>query len=63
MKKTIIPFLATLLVSSSLYAAELDVYGSLNYKLSNDDNASGEAIMKAENNGSKIGVNFSEALV
>ncbi len=63
MKKTIIPFLATLLVSSSLYAAELDVYGSLNYKLSNDDNASGEAIMKAENNGSKIGVNFSETLV
>ena len=63
MKKTIIPFLATLLVSSSLYAAELDVYGSLNYKLSNDDNASGEAIMKADNNGSKIGVNFSEALV
>ena len=42
MKKTIIPILATLLVSSSLAAAELDVYGSLNYKLSNDDNASGE---------------------
>ena len=63
MKKTIIPFLATLLVSSQLAAAELDVYGSLNYMLSNDDNASGEAVMKAENNGSKIGVSVSETLV
>ena len=31
--------------------------------LSNDDNASGEAVMKAENNGSKIGVSVSETLV
>jgi predicted porin len=62
MKKTLIPFLATLLVSSSIAYADVSVYGSLNYMLSNDDNASGEAVMKAQNNGSKIGIDFSESL-
>lgn len=41
-------------------ATELDFYGSLNYKLSNDENSSGNSYMKAENNGSKIGVNINE---
>lgn len=44
-------------------AADLDVYGSINYMLSNDDNASGKAVMKAQNNGSKIGIDLSETLV
>lgn len=41
-------------------ATELDFYGSLNYKLSNDENSSGNSYMKAENNDSKIGVNINE---
>lgn len=41
-------------------ATELDFYGSLNYKLSNDEDSSGNSYMKAENNGSKIGVNINE---
>lgn len=41
-------------------ATELDFYGSLNYKLSNDEDSSGNSYMKAENNGSKIGVNITE---
>ena len=39
-------------------AAEMKVYGSLNYMLSNNENASGVATSKAENNGSAIGVDF-----
>jgi len=39
---------------------KLDFYGSINYKLSNDENSSGNSYMKAENNGSKIGVNITE---
>ena len=39
-------------------AAEMKVYGSLNYMLSNNENASGVATSKAENNGSSIGVDF-----
>jgi len=41
-------------------ATELDFYGSLNYKLSNDEDSLGNSYMKAENNGSKIGVNINE---
>jgi predicted porin len=39
-------------------AAEMKVYGSVNYMLSNNENASGVATSKAENNGSAIGVDF-----
>ena len=39
-------------------AAEMKVYGSLNYMLSNNENASGVATAKAENNGSAIGVDL-----
>ena len=39
-------------------AAEMKVYGSLNYMLSNNENASGVATSKAENNGSAIGVDL-----
>ena len=43
-------------------AAEMKVYGSLNYMISNNENASGVATSKAENNGSAIGVDFSSNL-
>ena len=39
-------------------ATEMKVYGSLNYMVSNNENASGVATAKAENNGSSIGVDF-----
>ena len=43
-------------------AAEMNVYGSLNYMVSNNENASGVATSKAENNGSSIGVDFTSNL-
>ena len=43
-------------------AAEMKVYGSLNYMLSNNENASGVSTSKAENNGSSIGVDFKSNL-
>ena len=43
-------------------AAEMNVYGSLNYMVSNNENASGVATAKAENNGSSIGVDFESNL-
>jgi len=41
-------------------AANMEVYGSLNYMLSNNEDASGVSTSKAENNGSSIGANFSQ---
>ena len=61
MKKLLLGLIA-LGFAFNVNAADLDVYGAINYKLSNDDNSSGEAVMKAENNGSKIGIDFSETL-
>jgi len=43
-------------------AAEMKVYGSLNYMISNNENASGVATSKAENNGSSIGVDLTSNL-
>ena len=43
-------------------AAEMKVYGSLNYMISNNENASGVATSKAENNGSSIGVDLTSPL-
>ena len=43
-------------------AAEMKVYGSLNYMVSNNENASGVATSKAENNGSNIGVDLTSNL-
>ena len=48
----------TVLKPAPAEAAEMKVYGSLNYMLSNNENASGVATSKAENNGSSIGVDF-----
>jgi predicted porin len=43
--------------------ADANVYGSVNVMVSNDDDATGKAVLKAQNNGSKIGLDFSETLV
>ena len=43
-------------------ATEMKVYGSLNYMLSNNEDANGKSTAKAENNGSSIGVDFTSPL-
>lgn len=58
--------IAAMVLTLSLFAfnvnADVDVYGSVNYKVTNDDDSSGNAVLKAQNNGSLIGVDFSESL-
>jgi hypothetical protein len=49
----------TVLKPAPAEATEMKAYGSLNYMVSNNENASGVATAKAENNGSSIGVDFS----
>ena len=41
-------------------AADMEVYGSLNYMLSNNEDTDGVSTSTAENNGSSIGANFSQ---
>ena len=48
----------TVLKPAPAEAAEMKVYGSLNYMLSNNEDANGKSTAKAENNGSSIGVDF-----
>ena len=43
-------------------AAEITIDGSVNYRIGNDENASGKEILKAEDNGSSIGVNVTDDL-
>jgi hypothetical protein len=43
-------------------AAEMTVFGSVNYMLSNNEDANGVSTSKAENNGSSIGVDFAQPL-
>jgi len=43
-------------------AAEITIDGSVNYRIGNDENASGKEILKAEDNGSSIGVNITDDL-
>ncbi len=62
MKKLLLLGLVTAGLTMNVNAAEMDVYGSINYMITNNDNASGTSVMKAENNGSSIGVNFSETV-
>ena len=49
-----------LLLAYQAHAAEITPYGTLNYKWSHDENASGVAYDKLENNGSKIGIDIIE---
>ena len=67
-KKTIIGLVIVALIAVAVAllspakqakASEMKVYGSLNYMVSNNENSSGVATAKAENNGSSIGVDFS----
>jgi len=44
-------------------AAEINAYGSLNYRMGNDEDVNGKSVLKAEDNGSSIGVDISEELV
>ena len=51
---------ALLLFAYGANAAEVSPYGTFNYKWSHDENSSGVAHDKLENNGSIIGVDISE---
>ena len=53
MKKLLLG-LAVVGIAFNVNAAEMSVYGSLNYMVSNSDDATGNPIMKAENNLSLI---------
>tara|TARA_Y100001963_G_scaffold129298_1_gene184430 strand:- start:100 stop:990 length:891 start_codon:yes stop_codon:yes gene_type:complete len=44
-------------------AAEVTPYGSINYKWSNDENAAGKSYHKLEDNGSSLGVDFSDIML
>jgi len=64
MKKILIATMALGLMFTGASAfADVNLYGSVNYKVSNDDDSTGKAVLKAQDNGSKIGVDFSETLV
>ena len=44
-------------------AAEITPYGAFNYKFSHDENSSGVAYNKLQDNGSKIGIDFTESSI
>lgn len=50
------------LTACSEAEAEVNIYGSINYKVSNDENSSGNSYMKAENNSSFIGIDAEEGI-
>lgn len=52
----------SLTACSEAEALETNIYGSINYKLSNDEDSSGNSYMKAENNSSKIGIEAEEGI-
>ena len=60
MIKHIVASLSILLLSSAALCAEITPYGAFNYKYSHDENSSGVAYNKLEDNGSKIGLDFAE---
>ena len=55
--------LIALLKPAPAEAAEINAYGSLNYRMGNDEDVNGKSVLKAEDNGSSIGVDISEELV
>ena len=59
----ILAITSIVLFSSAICAAEITPYGAFNYKYSHDENSSGVAYNKLEDNGSKLGLNFSEPSV
>ena len=60
MKTKIVALLGALLFGSSVFAAEITPYGTFNYKYSHDENSSGKAYSKLEDNGSKIGIDVDD---
>jgi len=52
-----------LLFAYTATAAEVTPYGTFNYKLSHDQNSSGTAYSKLENNGSKLGIDVKEVAI
>ena len=44
-------------------ADEITPYGAFNYKFSHDENSSGVAYNKLQDNGSKIGIDFTESSI
>ena len=63
MIKQILAITSIVLFSSAIFAAEITPYGAFNYKMSHDENSSGVAYNKLEDNGSKLGLDFSEPSV
>ena len=63
MIKKILAITSIVLFSSAIFAAEITPYGAFNYKFSHDENTSGVAYNKLEDNGSKIGLDFAEPSV
>jgi hypothetical protein len=49
-----------MLLSANLFAADITTYGAFNYKFSHDENSSGVAYNKLQDNGSKIGIDLTE---
>jgi len=70
MRKTLIISLMSIIVfafsltacSTDAEAVETKIYGSINYKVSNDEDTNGNSYMKAENNSSKIGIDAVEGI-
>ena len=55
-------FLFSLTACSEAEAVETNIYGSINYKVSNDEDTNGKHNLKAENNSSYVGIDASEGI-
>ena len=60
MKTKIVALLGAMLFGTSVFAAEITPYGTFNYKYSHDENSSGKAYSKLEDNGSNIGIDIDD---
>lgn len=60
MKTKIVALLGAMLFGTSVFAVEITPYGTFNYKYSNDENSSGVAYQKLEDNGSSIGIDVDD---
>ena len=60
MKTKIVALLGAMLFGTSVFAAEITPYGTFNYKYSHDENSSGQAYSKLEDNGSNIGIDIDD---
>ena len=60
MKTKIVALLGAMLFGTSVFAAEITPYGTFNYKYSHDENSSGKAYSKLEDNGSSIGIDIDD---